>query len=82
MFADFKTTFPQITIFSLNQIPIPDLKKNEWIKIEEIVSTILNNKLENPTTDTTLLELEIDQLVYEIYGLTEEEIEIVEGESK
>ncbi|NOX84360.1 MAG: hypothetical protein GXO86_00105, partial [Chlorobi bacterium] len=32
-----------------------------------------------PATDTTALENEIDRLVYELYGLTEEEIEIVEG---
>jgi hypothetical protein len=29
--------------------------------------------------DTTALEREIDRLVYELYGLTEEEIAIVEG---
>ena len=29
--------------------------------------------------DTSSLEAEIDRLVYELYGLTEEEIEIVEG---
>jgi len=28
-----------------------------------------------------LPELEVDRLVYELYGLTEEEIKIVEGES-
>ena len=36
--------------------------------------------LDFPTTYTTTLESQIDQLVYELYGLTEEEIEIVEGE--
>jgi hypothetical protein len=29
--------------------------------------------------DTSFLESQIDQLVYELYGLTEEEIKIVEG---
>jgi len=29
--------------------------------------------------DTSKLENEIDQLVYQLYGLTEEEIKIVEG---
>ena len=33
---------------------------------------------ENPEADTAALEAEIDQLVYERYGLTEEEIAIVE----
>jgi hypothetical protein len=33
----------------------------------------------NPTADISLLETEIDRLVYDLYGLTEEEIAIVEG---
>jgi hypothetical protein len=33
--------------------------------------------LKNP--DNTKIESEIDQLVYELYGLTEEEIRVVEG---
>ena len=32
----------------------------------------------NPQAGTTAIEAEIDQLVYELYGLTEEEIAIVE----
>jgi|GEM_PF-1081104 len=32
-----------------------------------------------PQADTSQLEREIDQLVYQLYGLTEEEIRIVEG---
>lgn len=39
---------------------------------------ILTAKKANPLADTTALETEIDQLVYELYGLTEEEIQIVE----
>jgi len=39
---------------------------------------ILTDKKSNPQADTTTLEAEIDQLVYELYGLTEEEIAIVE----
>ena len=36
-------------------------------------------QIQEPKTDTTNLETEIDQLVYKLYGLTEEEISIVEG---
>lgn len=43
------------------------------------VDNILKRKEQDPTTDTTDLENQIDQLVYELYGLTEEEIRIVEG---
>lgn len=34
---------------------------------------------DNSSTDTTGLEKQIDQKVYELYGLTEEEIKVVEG---
>jgi hypothetical protein len=36
--------------------------------------------LQNPQTDIPSLEAEIDRLVYALYGLTEEEIAVVEGE--
>ena len=48
-------------------------------QIDELVDEILAIKKQSPTADTTTLESQIDQLVYELYGLTEEEIEIVEG---
>ena len=42
---------------------------------------ILSAKASDPGADTRELEREIDQLVYALYGLTEEEIGIVEGEA-
>lgn len=47
--------------------------------IESLVKRCLAQKSQNPAADTTALEAEIDQLVYALYGLTEEEIKIVEG---
>jgi len=35
----------------------------------------------DPQVDMSALEGEIDQLVYQLYGLSEEEIKIVEGKS-
>jgi phosphoribosyl-ATP pyrophosphohydrolase len=49
--------------------------------IEEQVEKILAAKKKNASADTTPLEREIDQLVYKLYGLTEEEIKIVEGQT-
>jgi Alw26I/Eco31I/Esp3I family type II restriction m6 adenine DNA methyltransferase len=48
-------------------------------KITEIVDEILTAKKNDPKADATFLEKAIDQLVYQLYGLTEEEIKIVEG---
>jgi hypothetical protein len=35
--------------------------------------------MKRKTRDVSALETEIDRLVYKLYGLTEEEIQIVEG---
>jgi hypothetical protein len=48
-------------------------------KIITLVDQILSAKKQNPEADTSQLEKEIDQLVYKLYGLTEEEIKIVEN---
>lgn len=45
----------------------------------EIVDKILTAKKSDPNADTTALETEIDQLVYQLYKLTAEEIKIIEG---
>ncbi|MFZ2969549.1 MAG: hypothetical protein WA063_00210 [Minisyncoccia bacterium] len=47
-----------------------------------LVDQILKKKKDNPNADTGELEREIDEMVYELYGLTEEEIGIVEGKMK
>jgi len=49
-------------------------------EVNDKVNKILTIKKSDPTADITTLEKEIDQLVYALYGLTEEEIRIVEGE--
>ncbi|MFM6205596.1 hypothetical protein, partial [Planktothrix sp.] len=69
--------FPEIRIYELSSLPIkiPPNKSD----FEKLVDQILTAKKSNPNADTTILEQQIDQLVYELYGLTEEEIKIVEG---
>ncbi len=39
----------------------------------------MNAKRADPQADTSTSEGEIDQLVYQLYGLSPEEIDIVEG---
>lgn len=47
-----------------------------------LVDHILSLKKENPYADTSALEAEIDHLVYQLYGLTDEEIAIIENSTK
>lgn len=73
-----KDDFRQTTLSELRKLPIP--KANDLIAIEMInlVEKVLVAKA-SPNSNTSTLESEIDRLVYELYGLTEEEIKIVEG---
>jgi len=45
----------------------------------KLVDKILAAKRSDPKADTSALETECDRLVYQLYGLTEAEIKIVEG---
>lgn len=63
----------------LEQIPVIDANTRKRSEVKALVNQILTSKQNDPETDTSKLEAEIDQLVYEVYGLSEEEIEIVEG---
>ena len=44
-----------------------------------MINFLFAAKKANSSTDTTEWEKQIDQKVYELYGLTEDEIVIVEG---
>ena len=58
-------------------IPLVDSVKQE--PVIKCVDQILLLKKSDPSADTSVLEAEIDRLVYQLYGLTEEEVRIVEG---
>ena len=77
-----KKVFPEglhIKIYQLKEIPIPSIKEEEQKPFIMLVNQILAIKRRNISEDTSDLESEIDHLVYNLYGLTEEEIEIIEG---
>ena len=63
----------------IKQIPIPNIEPVQKTRISQIVYQIISTKQTAPDADTTTLENEIDNLVYELYNLTEDEIAIVEG---
>jgi len=69
--------FPYVRISQLEFLP---LKKNDSSNsIIKLVDKILDNKNRNPKSDTSKLEKQIDELVYKLYDLTEEEIAIIEN---
>lgn len=60
-------------------IPIPDIEIQKQEPLTTLVTRILALKRSDPQADTRAEEAEIDRLVYGLYGLTEEEVRLVEG---
>jgi len=75
-----KNSFPKVLLQDLREFPFPK-HRNNFETVAKLVDQILTVKKSNPNGDITTLEQQIDQLVYELYGLTEEEIKIVEGKT-
>lgn len=71
--------FPKIILNDLRLFPIQNITESDQKPFIALVNKILSAKQSNPLADTTTLEREIDVLVYALYGLTDEEIKIVEG---
>jgi adenine-specific DNA-methyltransferase len=59
--------------------PITSSNQHIVSQIESLVDKILDAKKTNHAADTTALEKEINNLVYSLYDLTEEEVRIVEN---
>src|SRR5690554_3926426 len=74
-----KGAFPKILVSDIKNFPIPrGIDESIDIKISTLVDQILTAKQEDPSADTTALEREIDVLVYRLYGLTYEEVKVVD----
>lgn len=71
--------FAEVKPVNVRKLPIIKCSNDSQQNFIKLVDVILNTKKTNPTVDTSDLENQIDQLVYQLYELTEEEIKIVEG---
>jgi len=60
----------------IEQLPLP--KEIISSELENIITKIIILKEKDKETDTTDLETQADRLFYQLYDLTEEEIEIIE----
>ena len=63
----------------LQRIPLPIVSPAQQQPIINLIDTILSTKKTKPQADTSELENEIDNLIYNLYGLSNDEIKIVEG---
>src|SRR5690554_4274656 len=76
-FKSTKTVFSEIQARSVKELPIPKISEPQELEIIKLAEKII--ELKKGESETTALENEINQLVYQLYNLTEEEIEIIEN---
>ena len=69
---------PQWKKFAVERIPIPSLTPTKQRVFIEMTDHILRVKAEDKASDTSQTEAEIDKRVYQLYGLTPQEISEVE----
>lgn len=81
--------FPQVKVTHVNKLPVRIMQTKEQKPIIELVDKILtitkdDDYLKNPSKPAQVKEYEkqIDQMVYKLYDLTDDEIKIVEELSK
>ena len=80
-FCNTDKLFPYIRTSQLKQIPLPIVSKEQQRPVIDLVDRILNTKRKNPNADTSSLEQQIDHIVYHLYGLTYDEVLIVDPET-
>ncbi len=76
-----KGAFPKILVQDIKNFPLPIINDNDKNIIESLVSNIVIAKRTDFNVDTTSEEQEIDRLVYKLYGLTYDEVKIVDPET-
>ena len=67
--------------YEIEAIPICDIPKDIAEKLEESVTTIMSTRGKSYSTNTSKEETVIDLLVYHLYGLTYDEVLIVDPET-
>jgi adenine-specific DNA-methyltransferase len=72
----------QVDKSHLLNIPIKNVEVSQYKPVTVAVDKIIERKRNNSDADTTDLEAQIDQMVYDLYGLSPEEIAVVEWEVK
>ncbi len=65
----------------IKDFPLPAVGDDDKNRIEELVNGILTAKRDDLNADTTAEEQEIDRMVYHLYGLTYDEVKIVDPET-
>ena len=72
------STNSNVNGYEIDNLPIPYVSQEKQEAIKTKVLNVIQNKNLDHHANTSTVEYEIDRLVYQLYGLTEEEIKVIE----
>ena len=72
------STNSNVNGYEIDNLPIPYVSQEKQEAIKTKVLNVMQKKNLNHYANTSTVESEIDRLVYQLYGLTEEEITVIE----
>lgn len=73
------STNSNVNGYEVDNLPIVLAKEKDQEQLGKLASTILAAKQRNAKADTSALERKIDSLVYTLYGLTPDDIKLIEN---
>ena len=76
-----KGAFPKILVQDIKGFPLPIASDEQISSLGKVSKKVLTKKKTNLSTDTSALENQIDFLVYHLYGLTYDEVLIVDPDT-
>ncbi len=77
-YSEFDDLFPKVKLQHFKDFPIRTSPKQIFNSIVLSVLSIQSKKSNDPNFDLAMLETQIDKLVYQLYDLNQEEINIIE----
>ena len=76
-----KGSFPKILVQDIKNFPLPDIPKKNQEILKSRVDEIIEQKRLNTVFDASVLERDIDNIVYHLYGLTYDEVLIIDPQT-
>lgn len=73
-----KGSFPKLMVEDVNAFPLPQINSVQQQTIIELVNQIFADKKQDSQADTSKMEKEIDLLVYHLYGLTFDDVKLID----
>ena len=72
------STNSNVNGYEVDNFPISLIDSGTQLKISELVKKVIGTKCTNNNADTSTIEKQIDEFVYQVYELSKDDIKIIE----